>query len=206
MNRPRAILFDLDGVLVHSIEAWYLLVRATAAHFGQPDVTRQQFDAGWGQGIDADLETFFVGCRAQDIEDFYARHLLDHAQHIEVTGDAASTLRRLRAADIPAAIITNTPTDLARAILEWASLQHDVALVVGAEPHRRSKPAPDPILDACASLGVSPGDCWMIGDSRFDRLAAEAARCPFVGYRMRTDVSVDTLSEVMDLVDAAPTR
>ena len=206
MSRPRALLFDLDGVLVHSIEAWYRLVRHTARHFGKPDITRESFDAGWGQGIDADLETFFVGCRAADIEAHYAEHLLDFADVIRVTSDAVPTLDALRHRDIPCAVITNTPTGLARDILSWAGLLGHFACVVGAQPGLASKPAPDPILHACDRLGVAAVDCWMVGDSRYDRDAAHAAGCAFLGYRMASERRIDNLSEVVDLVEAETPR
>jgi phosphoglycolate phosphatase/AHBA synthesis associated protein len=202
MSRPHAVFFDLDGVLVHSIEAWFRLVQHTARHFGKPAITREDFDAGWGQGIGADLETFFVGCRAQDIEDHYAQHLLDFADVIDVTPDAGDTLHALRQRDIPVAVITNTPTGLARDILDWAGLLPHVGLVVGAQPDLASKPAPDPLWRACDQLQVPRSHCWMVGDSRFDRQAAEAAGCPFIGYRMTHETHVDTLSEVVDLVEA----
>jgi phosphoglycolate phosphatase/AHBA synthesis associated protein len=204
MSRPHAVFFDLDGVLVHSIEAWFQLVRHTARHFGMPDITRRQFDAGWGQGIDADLETFFVGCRGKDIEAHYAQHLLDFADQIDVTTDAAGTLRSLHDRGLPVAVITNTPTGLARDILDWAGLLRHVGLVVGAQSGLASKPAPDPLWHACDTLQVAAPDCWMVGDSRFDRQAAEAAGCPFIGYRMAHETRVDTLSEVVDLVEAEP--
>ena len=201
MTRPQAILFDLDGVLVHSIEAWHRMLVAAAQHFGKPDITRQAFDAGWGQGIDADMQTFFRGCNQQEVELYYQRHLLDHVEHFQVTADAPSTLRRLQQHGIPCVIITNTPTDLARAILEWAEILDGFAFVVGAEEGLASKPAPDPILRACKKLHLSPQQCWMIGDSRFDQQAALAAHCPFLGYRMAADASVQNLSEVVDLVE-----
>jgi phosphoglycolate phosphatase len=206
MSRPKAILFDLDGVLVHSIEAWYRMLVSAARHFGRPHITRESFDAGWGQGIDADLQTFFQGCRAEEIERYYATHLLDHAEAIEVTEDAASTVARLQQLGIPCVLITNTPTGLARDILAWADLLDGFAWVVGAEAGLASKPAPDPILRACKQLQLSPAECLMIGDSRFDQQAAMAAGCPFLGYRMTLDNRVQNLSEVVDLVEAEPTH
>lgn len=206
MTRPQAILFDLDGVLVHSIEAWYRMLGSAARHFRRPNIGRASFDAGWGQGIDADMQTFFQGCRPEEVERFYAEHLLDHAQHIEVTADASHTLARLQQHKIPCVVITNTPTELARDILRWAGLLDAFAFVVGAQPGLASKPAPDPILRACRQLQLLPQQCLMIGDSRFDQQAATAAECAFLGYRMTLGNSVQNLSEVVDLVETESTH
>jgi len=206
MPRPTAVLFDMDGVLVHSIVAWFRLVCLTAQHFCKPDITREQFDAGWGQGIAADLETFFVGCKAREIEDFYAAHLLDFTEHITVTEDALSTLQALHGLDLPCAVITNTPTGLARDILAWAGLIGNVDLTVGAQEGLLSKPAPDPILHACKVLRRLPENAWMIGDSRFDLQAAEAAGCRFLGYNMSYETSLTNLSEVVSLLEDESTK
>ena len=203
MIRPQAILFDLDGVLVHSIEAWFRMLVAAAQHFNQPPITRAAFDAGWGQGIDADMQTFFIGCDAEEVERYYAEHLLDHADHIAITDDAPLTIERLQQNDIPCVIITNTPTDLACDILRWARLLEGFEFVVGAEEGLASKPAPDPILRACHRLQVTPQSCWMIGDSRFDQQAAAAAGTPFLGYRMTQGVPIQNLIEVVNLVETA---
>lgn len=206
MIRPRALLFDLDGVLVHSIEAWYRMLVGAARHFRTPDISRAAFDAGWGQGIDADMQTFFRGCDAVEVERYYAAHLLDHSDCIETTEDAPRTLQRLRQHGLPCAVITNTPTGLARDILARSGLLDSFELVVGAEPRLAPKPAPDPILRACELLRVSPQECVMIGDSQFDEQAASAAGCAFLGYRMAHGASVQYLSEVMDLVEAQSTN
>ena len=102
--------------------------------------------------------------------------------------------------------IALTVTGLPAAILGWAGLLEDFAVVVGAEEGLASKPAPDPILRACEHLQLSPQECLMIGDSRFDQQAALAAECPFLGYRMSLAASVQNLSEVVDLVEAEPTH
>jgi len=199
----RAVLFDLDGVLVDSYEAWFRVVNAAARHFRKPDVDRDRFAAGWGQGIDADVREFFPGCRESDIETFYESHLLDFASEVKVDPVAHETMLRLRSAEVFRGVITNTPTSLARDILAWVGLIGLVDITVGPDPGLVPKPAPDTVLRACESLQVNPAEVLMVGDSAFDEKAARAARVSFVGYRNDSSSrSVPRLLDVVRLVES----
>jgi len=192
----RAVLFDLDGVLVESQEAWFRLVNAAARHFCKPDVSRARFDAGWGQGIEADLREFFPGCAAGDLERFYAAHLLDFDAHMHVQPGARDALCQLRDAALLRGVVTNTPTPLARDILAWAGLIGLVDVTTGAAPELASKPAPDIILRACRELEVDPRQALVVGDSRFDAEAAAAARARFLGFRTPGGPALRELAEL----------
>lgn len=196
----RAVLFDLDGVLVDSYEAWFKVVCAAARHFRKPDIARGHFEKCWGQGLDADMREFFPGCHPQQVQAYYEDHLLDFDGDIRVDETAATTLERLRDADVLRGIVTNTPTDLARDILAWAGLIGMVDVTVGASSAIPPKPAPDVILGACRMLDVEPAQALVVGDSPFDAQAAEAARARFVGFRTGKDGSVAALPEVAGLV------
>jgi HAD superfamily hydrolase (TIGR01509 family) len=196
----RAVLFDLDGVLVDSYEAWYRVVNAAARHFRKPDVDRDRFQRSWGQGTEADLAQFFPGCTLQQVEAYYEQHLLDHSAEIRVTADAHETLSRLRIAEVARGVVTNTPTALARDLLALVGLIGFIDVTVGVGPGIVSKPAPDTVLRACEALQSQPADTLFVGDSPFDEKAAKAARVPFVGYRYDSSKSVQRLVDVVPLV------
>lgn len=203
MESVRAVLFDLDGVLVDSYEAWFRVVNAAARHFRKPDVDRDRFAAGWGQGIDADVREFFPGCKESDIETFYESHLLDFASEVKVDPEAHDTLLRLRSAEVFRGVITNTPATLARDLLAWVGLIGLVDITVGPDAGLAPKPAPDVVLRACESLQVKPSEALMIGDSSFDEKAARAARVSFVGYRNESSArSVPRLLDVVRLAES----
>lgn len=197
MPELRAVLFDLDGVLIDSCEAWYKLVNATARHFCKPDVTRERFDHCWGQGIEADLREFFPGCKACDIERFYEDHLLDFDACIRVEPGACDAFYRLREAGIARGVVTNTPVELARDLLAWCGLIGLVDITAGAAPGIASKPAPDLILRACRELDVAPERAVLVGDSRFDAEAAAAAHVPFLGFRSNHAPSIQDFDELL---------
>ena len=201
MESARAVLFDLDGVLVDSYEAWYRVVNAAARHFRKPDIDRERFAASWGQGLDADARSFFPGCGESEIAEFYESHLLDYGSEIQVDPGAHETLLRLRSDEVMRGVITNTPTFVARDLLALVGLIGLVDITVGPEPGLAPKPAPDIVLRACELLQVEPSRALVVGDSVFDEKAARAAQVPFVGYRNSSSArSVQRLTDIVPLV------
>jgi len=60
----------------------------------------------------------------------------------------------------------------------------------------QAKPSPQLVQLACRELGVEPAEAWMVGDSRFDRQAAQAAGVFFVGLGIDGDRRIERLSEL----------
>ena len=194
----RAVLFDMDGVLVDSFEAWVHLVNATARHFGCPPVGREQFRAVYGQPTEEDIRMFFPGRTVTEVEDFYDAHFGDYTEHVEANPDAPGVLAALRRMGLGVAVITNTPSPLARRILEGLGLAPDE--LVGGSDVPAAKPAPDMVLRACGLLGVAPAEALVVGDSAYDRQAAAAAGVRFAGLGIDGDVRLARLGDVVDLV------
>jgi phosphoglycolate phosphatase len=203
LEEIRAALFDLDGVLIDSYEAWFRLVNAAARHFRKADISPERFRAGWGQGIDADVRDFFPGCVAAEVESFYEEHLLDFGNHIQMEPGARDLLVRLRDADVLRAVVTNTPTPAARDLLAWVGLIGLIDFTSGPGPSVRPKPAPDAVEVACAALQVRNQTAVFVGDSEFDAQAAVAARTRFIGYRCKSTRAVQSLYELGDLLAPA---
>ena len=70
-GKLRAVVFDLDGVLVDSFEAWRLLFNSALEANHQGALTVEGFQAVWGQGVEADIKMFFQGLTAADLQHYY---------------------------------------------------------------------------------------------------------------------------------------
>ncbi len=189
-GRVRAVLFDLDGVLVDSYEAWFHVVGATSAAFGFGPVSRARFEGVWGQGISADLENLYPGRTHAEVEGAYEREMAGQAATVHVNPEAAAVLEDLRGRGVLLACVTNTPEGLARAILRASSLAGRLDAVVGMREGLREKPAPDLLRAALRTLGARPAEALMVGDSRYDEAGAAAAGVPFLRYDLRDGASL----------------
>lgn len=195
-DRPlvRAVLFDLDGVLVDSYEVWFHLLNATARAFGADPIARDTFASCWGQGVAADVERFFTNRTLAETEAFYHAHFMDQIEHLRIDPQAVPLTRELTARGVRLAVVTNTPSPLARRILAHAALAIDT--VVGGDDVPRAKPAPDMIVEACRRLKVSIDDCVVLGDSEYDARAASAAGTRFVGFRRDGRLRIEALDQL----------
>lgn len=195
---PRAVLFDLDGVLVETYAVWHALLNTFARERGYPPISDEAMKGAWGQGVDADARTFFAGTEVAVLADFYNDRFLGHVAALEVMPGGAEVVTRLRGEGLATAVVTNTPAPLARALLARAAVEPDV--LVGGTDVPRPKPAPDIVLRACRLLEVAPAEAAVVGDSDFDRLAAAAAGAEFIGFRRAGDRRIEELAELPGLL------
>jgi len=166
--RFRAILCDLDGVLVDSGEAVESVWRAWAA----------------AQGLDGEaVARASHGVPSREVIAAVAPHLpaADEAERVDrihaTTGGEAlpGAAELLEAAPAGAlAVVTSCGAPLAAARLRSAGLREPACLVT-ADAVRRGKPAPDAYLVAAQALGADPADCVVIEDAPAGLRAGRAA-------------------------------
>ena len=152
MQQLEAVLFDLDGVLIDSYEAWYLLLNAAARQYGFPDIEEDKYRLLFGQSVEADVDILFPGMEPDDLATFFEERFFDYIDQFQVIPSADETLVLVRDLGIPSAVVTNTTQELAAEILEHIGFGPD--LLVGASTDVPSKPAPDMVINACRGLNV----------------------------------------------------
>ena len=195
-----AVLFDMDGVLMDSFEAWASLVDAAARHFGHPPVSREAFRAVYGQPTQSDVDHFFPDQTVGTVEAYYEAHFAEHAGAAAVMPGAVELLAALERQGVPTAVITNTPSGLARQMLASASLAPYA--VLGGSDVPDAKPAPDMVFRACELLGVEPWDALVVGDSPYDKQAAASAGAPFAGIGgIDGNFTLSGLHQVLEIVE-----
>ena len=196
----RAILFDLDGVLVHSQGAWFRLGNQAASDLGGHPVDWPIFCKTFGQGSEADVSLLGLSCTAEELDEYYARTFSRFREHVRVEPDAREVLLRLRAMSLELAVVTNTVSRLALEIVAGAGLEDLFEHLLGADQVKSAKPAPDLLHLALERLGVGASEAVMVGDSVYDEQAASGAKVRFVGFRRDGDRRVESLSELPVLV------
>ena len=198
MTMPKAVLFDLDGVLVKSEEAWFRAVAQSGVKFrAGKAVSRKEFAPTFGQGTETDIAVFGLQCSREELDAFYETEFLRHLGTVWVNPDAQPLLADLRAKGIKTALVTNSVVKIARALVEKAEVLTLLDVHATADRVKKSKPAPDLVELALKELDVGPGDAWFVGDSRFDRNAAEAANVKFVGMGIDGDTRIERLAELL---------
>ena len=156
----RAILFDLDGVLVDSRRCVERVWRTWAAERTlDPDRFIRE---SYGRRTSETLRMV-----APELNVAAETAVLDAMEEVETEGLAATPGARALLAQLPGdrwAIVTSGSRPVATLRLRTAGLPLPAVLVTGEEV-RRGKPDPEPYLIAAARMRLSPADCVVIEDS-----------------------------------------
>lgn len=176
---PRAVLFDMDGLLIDS-ERLAMAALAHAAVEIEHEIPEPVAHRLIGLGRDAGsaVLTTSLGERfplAAFWSAWSASYVQLVAQGVPAKQGAREALLALRAANVACAVATSTETAHARHKLEKAGLLSHLAVVVGRDAVRHGKPAPDLYLHAAERVGVVAAECWAFEDSLPGLTAAVAA-------------------------------
>lgn len=199
----RAVLFDMDGVLVFSEDAWFSVFNETLVGFGHRPVSRAEFDAIYGNGAAADRDTYMPERSVAEVDAAYARLFEQHLAEIRPNAAAAEVLATLRRRGIRTSVATNTTAPLARRVLALHGLLPLLDATASADEAGAGKPDPAVVRLAAERVGTPLDDCVFVGDSRFDAAAALAAPVRFIGLGHGGGTRIERLGELLDLVGAA---
>jgi HAD superfamily hydrolase (TIGR01509 family) len=180
MTDPKAIIFDMDGLLVDSEVIWAeaenRLLGARGKGYNET-ITRDEFI---GLRIDEFLDRF---CEAFNIDESH-ESLYDELVNdmLQLVPDkvipkpgAREILDYVRLHNIPCAIASSSPQSIIEAIVETQGWSDFVQVRISAESVGQGKPAPDVYLEAARRLGFKPADCLALEDSPNGARAAIAA-------------------------------
>ncbi|HYV97995.1 MAG TPA: HAD-IA family hydrolase [Gemmatimonadaceae bacterium] len=174
---PAAVLFDLDGTLVDTIE---LIMRSMEYAFAEFDGNRPT-RSEWLEGLGIPLRTL-IAARVRteaELDVVIARYRLFQGEHQDAMTrpypGVAETLVSLTANGHPMGIVTSKFHAGARRALEHTGLLGHFGSVIGADSVENAKPHPEPVHRALTELGVSASNAFMVGDSPHDIAAGNAA-------------------------------
>ncbi len=164
----RAVIFDMDGVLVDSEPVWNESRIELAAEHGRT-WNEEMHRACMGRST---VEWAKVMCELiplqmsgpELIEDMRRRMTAAYERHLPVLPGAVEAVRRMAAA-FPVALASGSMTALIHHVLNATGLKSLIAVVVLGDTIPHGKPAPDIYLEAARRLGVAPSDCAGVEDS-----------------------------------------
>jgi phosphoglycolate phosphatase len=194
--KPAAILFDLDGVLVDSLDAWWHALNQALEHYHHPTLSKTTFiEQYWGHDLHDILKTMKLN---PDIATFCNNAYQNFINKITIFDDTYTVLQSLN--QYPKALITNTPANCTHQILKKYAIEPYFITVITSNDVTKAKPAPEPILKACKQLHVQPKDTLLIGDTKSDILAGKTAGCTVIGINIPADYTIHHLKELLNFI------
>lgn len=207
----RAVLFDMDGVLVDSLRTHFHAFNATLLEFGGEKVSLEAYQQRfWGMYVERAFKIIFGHVsidKVKEMTDQYALQVKKHVEHTVVYPDAKMVLTELKKRECKLGLITNSPKETAEIILKHVGLLHFFDIVICGDQIMKPKPAPDGILEACRHLGIRPRETIYTGDNVQDIVAGKAAGCFTVGITTTSsreelgnaDSITESLRKLLDL-------
>ena len=180
----KAVIWDLDGTLLNTLDDLAASVNAALAMNGMPLRSTEEVRAFVGNGIRNLMMRAVPGGEANPafdkaLEDF-TRHYGAHSRDRTRPYDGIlEMLDRLSAAVVKHAIVSNK-IDFAVKALSRAYFGERMCAAIGDDPSRARKPAPDSVLAAMREMGVTAQETVYVGDSDVDVLTARNAGVPCV--------------------------
>ncbi len=209
----QAIIFDLDGTLVDSLEDIAAALGGALADAGlaRPPI---ELVRGWiGDGAHSLVRRAVDGRADVDavLAAFRERYRAQPIVHTRLYDGIAAALDELAAPGRSFAVLSNKPHELTRTIAERLLGGWPFAAVLGHRPGMPLKPDPTTALVTADELGVAPTRCAFVGDSAIDVETARAAGMRAIavtwGFRdraeleaARPDVLVDEPRQVVAAV------
>jgi phosphoglycolate phosphatase len=185
----RAIIFDMDGTLIDSIDAYHAITKDVMERLGMElTLSREVLFEIFSQGkklsdviFPPDLEN-----RGKIVEQF--RVLATNAfketfsrGNVELIDGVIRLFNELQRRRFSLAIVTSSMTEIVVPFLKARNLTSYLKCVLGRTEVPQLKPAPDPLLKCMEILNVVPYETIYVGDSAIDIQAGKAAGVWTVG-------------------------
>ncbi|MDO4171340.1 MAG: HAD-IA family hydrolase [Prevotellaceae bacterium] len=195
--RYKAIIWDLDGTLLDTLQDLHIAVNHALRHCGMPQRTLDEVRRFVGNGVRR-LIVLSVprGEENPMFEEVFATFKSYYVQHCQentcLYAGIQDTLTELRRRGYRMAIVSNK---LQAGVTELydAYFRDTIEVAVGESPEVRRKPCADMVEQALERLGVRPCDAVYVGDSEVDVATARNASLPCIsvlwGFRDRATLA-----------------
>ncbi|MGE4419454.1 MAG: HAD family hydrolase [Sulfurimonas sp.] len=194
------ILFDLDGTLIDSTEA---ILESFHHSFDFHKLSRkddEEIKALIGYPLDIMYENLGVEKGViSEIITTYKEHYRDiSTQKTELLKNAKEAVE-LAKEFATLGIVTTKTGHYSKVLMEHFNIMHHFDVLIGREDVQNPKPHAEPIMKALEKLDTKNKEIWMIGDTKLDLIAAQAANVNSIGVLSGYD-KIETLKMFTNVI------
>ncbi len=213
----KAVLFDLDGTLVNSLEDLAISSNFALLQFGFPTHKTEKFKYFVGDGMPKLIERVLPENRRdndtkQKVLEVFLKHYAEHfADNTYAYNGICELLEKIKELGIKIAVVSNKAQKPAEEVVGKLFKTDTFDIICGKREGYKAKPDPALTLEVIKELNVTPKECLFVGDSGMDMAVAKNAEAVGVGvlwgFREKTellengaDYTVDKPSEILHII------
>lgn len=188
----RAAIFDLDGTLFDSMNAWVEIDRRFFSKRNlpfPPDYPDAVKGLNFTEAAEYTVSRFSLGERIEDVTNEWLKSSREYyANEVCLKPHAKEFLALLRRNGVLLAIATSSKRNLFAPALQRCGIAEYFEFAVTTEEIGRGKAFPDIYLEAARRLGAAPADCAVFED--VVTAVKSARRAGFYTVAVRDDASL----------------
>ncbi len=174
----RALVFDLDGLIVDSEPLWFRVERDFARARGgdfTPELGRACVGRGMANTLRVMRDELGLAVDVERDADVIVDAFIERAGELSLKPGLAELLVEAEARGVPRAVGSSSARRLVEAVLARFGVRARFGAVVTGDCVAQPKPAPDIFVEAARRLGVAAGECVVLEDSLSGVRAGRAA-------------------------------
>ncbi|MDR0217816.1 MAG: hexitol phosphatase HxpB [Enterobacteriaceae bacterium] len=211
----KAVIFDMDGVLINSEPLWKKSGMQVLNHYGVP-ITYDEMFSMTGIPVPGMIDRACQLHNKNDVDkskiekDFFNKGVESIITEKPLMDGVVECLELLTKKNIKIAIASASPLPFLLKIVEQCGIADYFYYISSAENMPYNKPHPMVYLNAAEKLNVSPKECIGIEDSKTGMIAVKAAsmKCVVVPNKIEydhaywdlSDWKIKTLKELVNII------
>ncbi len=183
----KAIIFDLDGTLLDTLEDIAISANDALVHLGFEAQEVQKYRYFVGEGVVKLFENIFAASPqspaiiAEAVQRFETHYAKQFNQTTKLYEGISKMLTFLQKRGFKMAILSNKPDSFTKMCAIKYLRQWHFEAVYGARDGVPRKPHPQGALDVAEVLHVKPQECYYLGDTMIDMQTASGAGMRAIG-------------------------
>lgn len=210
---PKAVIFDMDGVIVDSMPyhflAWYEALRPYGVRVSCFDVYAKEGER-WSKSLEYFLKQEGIVPNRKLLSEIFNYRQKIFKKYFKrfIFKDAENVLRALKKKGLALALVTGTPDYEVKRILPH-KLYNVFNEIVAGNNVKKGKPHPEPYLKAAKMLKVKPKECVVIENAPYGIESAKRAGMVCVAvstslpkeFLTKADFTIDRLNKISEIIN-----